>query len=112
GLLNIFFTFRNAFEVVTYADNLRHSAKQSRKRLDHRWRKLHGPLLASDVSCVWVAQKPSSVCVYPNVETVILDGLDYLFRYPGRQKPLVDNRRKIGLNQHSAIKCGQRLGQS
>src|SRR6266478_3642033 len=76
GLLNILLTFRNALVLVANTDNLRHSAKQSRKRLDHRWRKLHGPLLACDVSCIWVAHKPFRVRVYPHIETMALDGLN------------------------------------
>src|SRR5260370_7059357 len=79
GLLNILLTFRNAIVVVADADNLRYAAEQSRKRLDHRWRKLHGPLLASDVSCVRVANKPSSVRVHPTIYTMALDGLDAFF---------------------------------
>src|SRR5882757_7238894 len=81
GLLNIFLAFRNAIVVVADTDNLRYAAEQSCKRLDHRWRKLHGPLLASDVSCVWVAYKPSGVRVYPHIETMALDGLNDFFRH-------------------------------
>src|ERR1700721_4334156 len=89
GLLNILLTFRNAIEVIADTDNLRYAAEQSRKRLDHRWRKFHGPLLACDVSCVWVAHKPSGVRVYPHIETMALDGLDHVFRHPPRQEFLV-----------------------
>src|SRR5882724_8137166 len=81
GLLDILFTFRNAIVVVADADNLRYAAKQARKRLDHRWRKLHGPLLACDVSGVWVAHKPSGVRVYPHIETMAVDSLNDFFRH-------------------------------
>ncbi len=84
GLLNILFTLGYALEVVTDADNFRHAAEESGKRLDHRGRKLHGPLLARDVRRIRVAHEPFGVRVDPNVQTMLLDGLNHLLRHSRR----------------------------
>ncbi len=40
-----------------------------------------------------------------------LDGLNHLLRHSRWQKLLVNDRRKIGLNQHAAVERRQRLGE-
>jgi hypothetical protein len=74
--LNILLAFRNAVVVVADTDNLRYTAKESRKGLDHRGRKLHGPLFARNVGCIWVAREPSGVRVCPHIETMAIDRLE------------------------------------
>src|SRR6267378_1470179 len=80
GLLNVLFAFRHAVVVVADADNLRHTAEETCKRLHHARRKFHRPLLALDVRSLRVADVPSGVRIHPHVETVIFDGLDHFLR--------------------------------
>ena len=81
GLLNILFAFRYAAVVIADADNLGHAGEESSKRLDHRWSKLHRPLLAGDVSSIRVAHEPSGVRIYPHVQTMVLNGRNHLLRH-------------------------------
>src|ERR1700686_3178226 len=81
GLLHVLFAFGNAIEVVTDADDFRHAAQKSSKRLDHGWRKFDGPLFACDVGRVRVAHEPFNVRVEPHIQTMVLDGLNHFLRH-------------------------------
>src|SRR5215471_17824314 len=89
-LLNVLFALRHALVVVTYTNNLRHTAEESGERLDYCWGKLHGPLLARDMRCVRVAHKPSGIRVEPHVETMLLNRFNHFVGHSCREVLLID----------------------
>src|SRR5262249_27992313 len=111
SFLNVLFAFRYPSVVVAYANNLRHSAEKSRKRLDHGWGKFYGPLFACDVRRARVSHEPSDIRVDPDVETVLLNRLDHSVGHAWGEILLIDDRCKVGLDQHAPIKGSERLSE-